>query len=63
MLKENFIQQMFLNKDLENKQQTEDMHLADPTLSVPLHYEELKVQSDLAPIDSHLESIKSPFGL
>jgi molecular chaperone DnaK (HSP70) len=32
-------------------------------ITTPVNFEEAKVQTDLPLIDSHLESIKSPYGL
>lgn len=65
MAGKNIIQTILKNSTINNQKPNHQPHEkinseAPPT---PINFEEAKVQSDLPLIDSHLESIKNPYGL
>ena len=65
MTETNIIQSILKNSIRDKQQSNHKPHgqTSSESVPTPINFEEAKVQSDLPLIDSHLESIKNPYGL
>lgn len=65
MAEKNIIQTILKNSTINNQKPNNQPpeKIDSETYPTTIHFEEAKIQSDLPLIDSHLESIKKPYGL